>query len=189
MADAVVETSPARPERSRPRLWYLVMGGATVASIIALVAIAVAHVGTNAPSAPRHAPQLDRRDVLPDARGQGGGKHTAVAHRKTPGSSPLVAVKAPTGDHGPDTQATSRHDVHAESVNHQQSSTNVHDSTNIAINEVHVTSTDRNVSTSSSVRVQNGTVQIVKSGAGTNSVKVSSSVKVSKSEHFSTSAP
>jgi hypothetical protein len=189
MADAVVETSPARPQRLRPRLFHLVMGGATVASIVALVAVGVGHVGTRPPAAPRHAPELDRQYATPDPRAPEIGKHPADPRRETRGPSPRAVLRAPSSDGQPDKLATAQHDVHSESVNHQESTTNVNDSTNVSINRVDVTSTNRQVSTSSSVNVENNIVQVEKSGSGTNSVRVSSSVKVSKSERFHNSSP
>ena len=193
MAYAMAETVPARPDRARlPGLLHLVMGCAAVAAILALVVVVTHHGTTQAPVVVRHTPSFDQPIWPETVNGHGAPKH--VMHKARPDvSTPPV----PSSWHGPSKSKVmdggsggNTASSHSQQVNKdvQDSASNTHDGTNVSVNHAVTSSSNKVVSSSGSVNVSNNTSQVAQSGGGTNSVKVHTSVHVSRTVNSSNRA-
>jgi hypothetical protein len=191
MAYAIAETVPARPDRGRlPGLRHLTMGCAAVAAILALVVVVTHHGTTQAPVVVRHAPSFDQPIWPATVNGHGAPKH--VTHKARPD---VATPPVPRSWHGPSKSKVmdgggNTASSHSEQVNKnvQDSASNTHEGTNVSVNHVVSSSSNKVVTSSGSVHVSNRTSQVAQSGAGTNSVKVRTSVHVSRTVKHSTSS-
>jgi len=187
MAYAIAETLPARHERARlPGLLYLVMGCAAVAAIVALVAVVIPDGVKKVPIVPRHAPSVDQPRWPDTVHGHGAPKHIvrhdAPPDIATPPISPFSHAPSKRVNGGDAGSGANTSSSHVDQVNHnvQDSTDNANEATNVDVNHEVSSSSNKSVTSSGSVDVSNGTNQVAKSGAGTNSVHVRTSVHVSK---------
>ena len=181
---AVAETVLVPPSRSRkPQSLQVLIGAMTIAAIVGLVAIVVPLV-THGRVTPRNAPEA----VVPDMSFgvQPFGRWEGVAHELEHKIKQATKPKPAGASEKPDSDSHDSVSVHVEQHVSQSTpgpggtATNVHTSTNVAVNGETVESADHSTSSSHSVVVSNnGATHVSNTGTGKSSVSVHSSSHVS----------